>query len=196
VPLRNRVSPLGELIAVPDRGLVYGNRGCLHDDEGRIRRSWAVKRWISCRLEFRGRRRHPLLQPGRFTELFFLDEATALAAGHRACGECRYEDYVRLKAFFRGLGADEIDEQLHRERRAHHDAPYRNLPDAAFVLLDPGPHLVLADSLLPWSPAGYGEPVPRPRGGRARVITPPSLVVLLAAGWQPVVPLLHPSAGA
>jgi hypothetical protein len=188
------MSPLGELLAVPDRGLVYGNRGCLHDDEGRIRRSWAVKRWISCRLEFRGRRRHPLLQPGRFTELFFLDEATALAAGHRACGECRHEDYARLKAFFHGLGADEIDEQLHRERQGRHHAPFRGLPNAAFVRLDAGPHLVLGDRLLPWSPGGYGEPLPRPRAGRAQVITPPSLVALLADGWQPVVPLLHPSA--
>ena len=194
MPFRNRVSPLGELIADPARGLVYGNRGCLHDDAGHIRRTYAVKRWISCRLEFKGRRRHPLLQPGRFTELFFLDEATALAAGHRACGECRHEDYGQLKAFFGGRGADAIDEQLHVERQRHHEAPYSGLPDGAYVLLEAGPHLVLDDRLLPWSPAGYGEPLPRPRVGRARVITPPSLVALLAAGWHPVVPLIHPSA--
>ena len=173
---------------------MYGNRGCLHDDAGRIRRRWAVKRWISCRLEFRGRRRHPLLQPGRFTELFFLDEATALAAGHRACGECRHEDYLRLKAFFDGRGADAIDEQLHAERQLHHAAPYRGLPDGAYVLLDDTPRLVLEDRLLPWSPGGYGEPLARPRSGRTRVITPPSLVAMLAAGWDPVVPLIHPSA--
>jgi hypothetical protein len=194
VASQNRVSPLGELIASPARGLVYGNRGCLHDEAGRIVRNWQVKRWISCRLEFKGRRRHPLLQPGRFTELFFLDEATALAAGHRACGECRREDYVRVKAFFGGLGADAIDEQLHAERQQHHEAPYRGLPDGAYVVFESRPYLVLDDRLLPWSPAGYGKPLPRPRSGRARVITPPSLIALLAAGWEPVVPLIHPSA--
>ena len=96
VPLRNRVTPLGELIATSERGLVYGNRGCLHDAEGEIRRGYATKRWIACRLCFRGRRRSPLMAPGRFTELFFLDEATALAAGHRPCAECRRNDYNRF----------------------------------------------------------------------------------------------------
>ena len=99
--LQNRVTPLGELIADPARGLVYGNRGCLHDAGGRIRRDFAVRRWIACRLEFRGWQRGPMLQPGRFTELFFLDEATALAAGHRPCALCRREDYNRL---LRGVG--------------------------------------------------------------------------------------------
>ena len=91
-----------ELIADPARGLVYGNRGCLHDDEGRIRRRWATKRWIACRLEFRDWQRGPLLQPGKFTELFFLDEATAFAAGHRPCALCRREDYVRFGELFPG----------------------------------------------------------------------------------------------
>ncbi len=98
MPLRNRVTPLGELIADPSRGLVYGNRGCLHDESGRIRRRYNGKRWIACRLEFRGWHRAPLLQPGKFTELFFLDEATAFAAGHRPCALCRREDYVRFGA--------------------------------------------------------------------------------------------------
>jgi len=93
MPLQNRVTPLGELIAVPARGLVYGNRGCLHDADGLIRRRFDGKRWIACRLRFRGWHREPLLQPGRFTELFFLDEATAFAAGHRPCALCRREDY-------------------------------------------------------------------------------------------------------
>ena len=90
----NRVTPLGELIATPERGLVYGNRGCLHDEGGEIRRFYATKRWIACRLSFRGRRRSPLMAPGRFTELFFLDEATALAAGHRPCAECRHARFI------------------------------------------------------------------------------------------------------
>src|SRR5215210_8713784 len=102
MPLQNRVTPLGELIADPAHGLVYGNRGCLHDASGRIRRRYAGRRWIACRLRFRGWHRSPLMQPGRFTELFFLDEATAMAAGHRACALCRREDYVRLAESWAG----------------------------------------------------------------------------------------------
>jgi hypothetical protein len=121
VPLQNRVTPLGDLIADPARGLVYGNRGCLHDEQRRIRRPYAVKRWIACRLEFRGRRRTPLMQVGRYTELFFLDDATALAAGHRPCAECRRGDYDRFRVRWSQLhpdsdGADDIDARLHRER--------------------------------------------------------------------------------
>ena len=96
MPRQNRVTPLGDLVAHPARGLVYGNRGCLHDAQGRIRRRFGVRRWISCRLEFRGWHRAPLMQPGRFTELFFLDEATAFAAGPRPCALCRREDYCLL----------------------------------------------------------------------------------------------------
>jgi hypothetical protein len=206
VPLQNRVTPLGELIATPERGLVYGNRGCLHDAEGRIRRRFAVRRWIACRLEFRGWQRGPLLQPGKFTELFFLDEATALAAGHRACALCRREDYDRLTAIWAELhpgqvGADAIDAQLHEERIAagtraqrHHEAPFETLPDGAFVLDGSAPCLVLGRELLAWTPAGYAERRPRPRRGPAVVITPPSLVEVLRRGWEPVVPLTHPSA--
>ena len=123
MPLQNRVTPLSELIATPGRGLVYGNRGCLHDDAGRIRRHHNGKRWIACRLRFRGWHRAPLMQPGRFTELFFLDEATAFAAGHRPCALCRRADYERLVALWQQLhpgqrGADAIDAQLHAERLA------------------------------------------------------------------------------
>ncbi|MGZ4387806.1 MAG: hypothetical protein ACXVZL_00320 [Gaiellaceae bacterium] len=200
MPLQNRVTPLGELIAVPERGLVYGNRGCLHDEAGRIRRRWAVRRWIACRLEFKGRRRAPLLQPGRYTELFFLDEATALAAGHRPCAECRRVDYDRFGEIWRGLhegeaGADAIDARLHAERLApRRRAPLGDLPDGAFVLRDREPWLVLGPQLLRWTPGGYAERVPRPARERAEVVTPPSLVEVLRAGWEPLVPLLHPSA--
>jgi hypothetical protein len=207
-PLQNRVTPLGALIADPGRGLVYGNRGCLHDAHGQIRRHHAGRRWIACRLEFRGWLRRPLLQPGRFTELFFLDEATAMAAGHRACALCRREDYVRLGEIWRSLhpgdeGADAIDATLHRERwnaatRAPrlHEAALDGLPDGTFVLLAGRPCLVVGDRLLPWSAGGYEAAVPRPRAGRATVITPPSLVEVLRSGWRPLVPLLHPSAHA
>ena len=122
MPLQNRVTPLGEVIATPERGLVYANRGCIHDPNGRIRDRYPTRRWIACRLEFHDRRRHPLMATGKFTELFFLDEATALAAGHRPCGECRYRDYEHLTAMWAELhpgrqGADAIDEQLDAERR-------------------------------------------------------------------------------
>jgi hypothetical protein len=197
MPLQNRVTPLGELIADPARGLVYGNRGCLHDDDGRIRRRFAVKRWIACRLEFKGWKRTRLLQPGRFTELFFVDEATAFAAGHRPCALCRREDYNRFIDLV-GMRADAIDERLHGERldgsrRRLHRARLQELPGGAFVLDQDEPWLVLGDELLRWTPGGYPARVTRPTGC-ATVITPPSLVAVLRRGWHGAVPLLHPSA--
>jgi hypothetical protein len=206
VARRNRVTPLSELVADPARGLVYGNRGCLHDAAGDIRRRYAGRRWIACRLRFRDWHRAPLLQPGRFTELFFLDEATAMAAGHRACALCRREDYDRLVALWPELhpgqlGADAIDAQLHGERVAggtraqrHHEAALDGLPDATFVLRDGAPWLVLGGELLAWTPVGYSARIPRPTRERALVITPPSLVEVLRSGWEGAVPLLHPSA--
>ncbi len=205
-PLQNRVTPLGELVSTPDRGLVYGNRGCMHDASGRIRRRWGCTRWIACQLQFRGWQRSPLLQPGRFTELFFLDEATAFAAGHRPCALCRRADYNRFTAIWTELhpgqhGADAVDAQLHGERvrpgsgeRRLHEAPFAELPDGAFVLHDGEPRLVLGKELLAWSTGGYGARRRRPARGSATVITPPSLLALLGAGWTSLVPLLHPSA--
>ena len=198
MPLQNRVTPLGELIADPARGLVYGNRGCLHDARGEIRRQWQVKRWIACRLEFKDRRRSRLLQPGRYTELFFLDEATAFAAGHRPCAECRRADYVRFLEIVESGGADEIDAHLHAERldgreRRLHRVRYSELPDGAFVLEGGMSLLVLGDRLFEWTPAGYAHPRPRP-GGRATAITPPTLLAVLRARWEPLVPLLHSTA--
>ena len=195
MPLRNRVTPLGELIADPARGLVYGNRGCLHDGSGNIVRRFQVKRWIACRLEFKDRRRVDKLQPGRYTELFFLDEATAFAAGHRPCAECRREDYNRFMQILGESRADAMDERLHAERLApHRRAKLGALPDAAFVLRESEPWLVFGDALLRWSPSGYAERVARPRTGAATVITPPSLLAVLRAGFTGVVPLVHPSA--
>jgi len=208
MPRRNRVTPLSDLVADPARGLVYGNRGCLHDADGRIRRRYAGRRWIACRLRFKDWRRGALLQPGRFTELFFLDEATALAAGHRPCALCRRADYDRFGALWAALhpgerGADAIDAHLHAERVApgrgqrHHDAAVDDLPDGAFVLRDGVPWLVRDGELRRWSPGGYRDRVARPAGERATVVTPPSLVGVLRAGWHgdADVPLLHPSAG-
>jgi hypothetical protein len=205
VPLPNRVTPLSELIANPARGLVYGNRGCLHDD-GRIRRRYNGKRWIACRLQFKDWHRGPLMQPGKFTELFFLDEATAFAAGHRPCALCRREDYNRFVAMWSELhagdrGADAIDATLHVERlvleppaQRHHDEPSDGLPDGVFVAVDGAAWLVLDRHLLRWTPAGYDTFRTRPAGGSARVITPRSLCAVLRSGWTSVVPLLHPSA--
>jgi hypothetical protein len=206
MPLQNRVTPLGDLVADPARGLVYGNRGCLHDELGHIRRRFNGKRWIACRLEFRRWRRGPLMRPGRFTELFFLDEATALAAGHRACALCRREDYGRLLTVWQTLhpgqtGADAIDAQLHSERlaldtriRLYHHASLDELPDGVFVLRESEPWLVLGRHLLRWTAAGYVARRPRPARQQAVVITPRSLVSVLRGGWEPLVPLLHPSA--
>jgi hypothetical protein len=204
---QNRVTPLGELIADPARGSVYGNRGCLHDDDGVIRRRFNGKRWIACRLSFRGWHREPLMQPGRFTELFFLDEATAFAAGHRPCALCRRDDYTRFVEICRGIhpdltGADVIDARLHGERvdprtrgQRHHRTPLDDLPDGAFIWRDGAPFLVSQTRLLRWTPSGYRDPAARPARERAILITPPTSVDVLRAGWRPVVPLLHPSAG-
>jgi hypothetical protein len=203
MPLQNRVTPFGEVIATPARGLVYGNRGCLHDAEGKIRRRYAVKRWIACRLRFRGWHRSPLLQPGRFTELFFLDEATAFAAGHRPCALCRREDYVRFSEIWLsldlgGVGADAIDDRLHVERvdqrtrgQRRHPLPPDPLPDGSFVADADHAYVVVDGSLRRWTPAGYLDPV-APRG-KLELITPPSLVEVLRRHRDPVVPLLHPS---
>jgi hypothetical protein len=206
MPLQNRATPLGDVVADSGRGLVFGNRGCLHDETGRIRRRYNGRRWIACVLEFGDRHRGPLMQPGRYTELFFLDEASAMAAGHRPCAECRRADYVRFVEIWGELhpshvGADAIDAQLHAERidprtraQRHHDASLDTLPNGAFVLRDGATHVVVGDELLNWTAAGYTARMPRPAGQPAVLITPPSLVAVLKAGWLSPVPLLHPSA--
>jgi hypothetical protein len=202
MPLQNRVTPLGELVADPARGLVYGNRGCLHDDEGRIRRRYNGRRWIACRLEFRGWQRSPLLQPGRFTELFFLDEATAFAAGHRPCFFCRRDDANRFRAAWEegngvsGVRAREIDAVLHGERldrrkkRLHPlPVPVAQLPDGAMVQRGEESFLIVRGSALRWSLAGYSETVTAI--DNALLLTPPSTLRALSVGYRPA---LHPSA--
>ena len=193
MPLQNRVTPLGDLIAHPARGTVYGNRGCLHDASGRIVRRYQVKRWIACRLEFKDRRRVQKMQPGRYTELFFLDEATAFAAGHRPCAECRREDYNAFLALVGETRADDVDERLHAERSRHWAAPFDGLPDGTFVLRDGEPWLVHGDELLRWTPGGYTERLARPSSSMT-VLTPQTTLEVLRAGWNGVVPFLHPSA--
>ncbi|MFL5386060.1 MAG: hypothetical protein ACJ8GN_26395 [Longimicrobiaceae bacterium] len=199
MPRQNRVTPRGELVAVDARGTFMGNRGCLHDAAGRIRRAWQLKRWIVCELEFKGRHR-PVMQPGCYTELFFLDEATALAAGHRPCAECRRPAFRAFLAAWAAGGpgglpsAPALDEVLHRERTSPPwRAPLGTLPDGAFVALpgDPRPFLVLGDALLAWTPGGYTDRRARP-SATVEVLTPRSTVEALRAGYRPV---LHSSAG-
>lgn len=183
--LQNRVTPFGELVADAARGAWTGNRGVLHDDTRRIVRPWQLRRWIICRLEFKGRHR-TVMTPRRWTELFFLDEATALAAGHRPCAECRRDDF---RAFRSGwphaeVAAPAIDDVLHGERLAGRPLiDPRGLPDGAFVAVGDTAHLVLDGGLRPWSPAGYAEPVDPP--AVAALLTPRSSVAVLAAGYLP-----------
>lgn len=200
MPLRNRVTPLGEIAALAGRGLMMGNRGVLHDDARRVVREWQVRRWIACVTEFRGRYRK-VMQPRRYTELFFLDEATAFAAGHRPCAECRNADYRRFRALWERVHGpvttvDDIDHVLHADRLdARRKRTYRErssaLPDGTFVLIDGAAWLVRGDSLLQWSDRGYLARRERPRRGTADVLTPRSIVALIRAGYTPQV---HPSA--
>jgi hypothetical protein len=200
MPRQNRVTPFGDLIATPEHGTFMGNRGRLHNEGGRIRRAWQVKRWLVCVLEFRGRRRQ-VMRPGYYTELFFLDEATALASGHRPCAECRRERYNAFRRAWPGAGlpaAGEIDGRLHAERltaggaKRTHTANIALLPDGVFVRNAGGNAcLVLGDALLPWSAGGYTARLARPWEGRVEVLTPASTVKAIRAGY---VPVLHPSA--
>jgi hypothetical protein len=203
MPLQNRVTPDGEIITTPARGLMYGNRGgSFHYDDRTLKsRHWASKQWICCVLEFKGRRR-PLMRPGRFTELFFLDEATAFAAGHRPCFECRRADATRFAELWSevhgGKGrasAPAMDEVLHRERCSAPDyctasMPVASLPDGVFVRVNGKLAVVLGDSFLTWTPDGYAETLNRPTSGNTDVITPPSTVAVIHAGYRPA---LHPS---
>jgi hypothetical protein len=189
------VTPFGDVIATPERGLVYGNRGCLHDKEGVVVRRAATRRWIACQLSYRGWYQGATPRPGRFTGLFFLDDATAFAAGHRPCALCRREDYKRVLAITKFRGADAIDLALQAQRTGTRPrVTVSSLPDGAFVLVEDEPHLVVDGAVRRWSPGGYGEAFPAPE--TAALITPPLLVPVLAEGWEPLVPFLHPSARA
>jgi hypothetical protein len=203
VPLQNRVDPFGELIAAPSRGLFMGNRGGrFHTDAKTLTgRRWASRQWICCVLDFKGRQRDVW---GRFyTELFFLDELTALAAGHRPCFECRRADALRFAAAWRRARrlharptAGAMDRVLHDERLAgrakrRHRRAINSLPDGAFVALDGDAFAVRGSALLHWTPDGYDARRRRPRRGTVDVLTPPAILAVLAAGYQP---RWHPSA--
>lgn len=202
--LRNRVTPTGDILADPARGLFMGNRGVLHDATRTLGPArWKHRNWVCCVLAFKGRRR-PLMAPRRYTELFFLDEAVALAAGHRPCGECRRGDYMRFLDLWQTVTGERpkaptLDKVLHAARAEpgarrlrRHVADMAALPDGAFVLIADVPHLVRGDALLPYAPGSYGAPVRRPTGP-ATLLTPPPTVDVMRAGFRPV---LHPSADA
>lgn len=205
MPLQNRVTPDGDIVAMAARGLMMGNRGGpLHDAQRMLRRRrWVSKQWICCQLEFKARRR-TVMAPNRYTELFFLDEATALAAGHRPCFECRRQDFLWFAALWaqsKGLAgratAPDMDEILQAERvdaeggKITWRAPAETLPSGTFVRLDGHPHLVLAGWLLQWTGAGYSATRHRPEGSEIEVVTPRSIVAVLSAGYCP---MLHPTA--
>jgi len=202
MPLQNRVTPTGEIIATPHRGMFTGNRGIIHDPATKtlLRKRWASPAWIICVCEFRGWRRK-VMGTRSWTELFFLDEATALAAGHRPCFFCRRDDANRFRAAWeRGnkksnVRANDIDAVLHRERLDHGrkrlhalPAPVKDLPDGAMVQARDESYLIVLGRALLWSPAGYAEA--SDSIDDARLLTPPSTLRALRAGYRPV---LHPS---
>jgi hypothetical protein len=212
MPLQNRVSPFGEIIATTARGTLMGNRGCLHDHQDHPIRQYQCRRWIICVLDFKGRTRKPM-PPGHYTSLFFLDEATALAAGHRPCAECQRERFVAFRAHWAAANPDRaggaaplaetIDATLHHERMSDHrhqrdkikrtyTAPLDSLPDGAVVVFgaSPAPYLVRGDQLVPWSFIGYGQPIAR-TNTLVQVLTPQSVVRAITHGY---VPSVHPSA--
>jgi hypothetical protein len=203
MPLQNRVTPFGELLAVPARGTFFGNRGGRFHTDARTltARRWASRQWICCVLDFKGRQRDVW---GHFyTELFFLDEPTALTAGHRPCFECRRKDaeafaeaWRKARRLPKRAFADEIDEVLHRERlqgraKRRHRRSIDALPDGAFVALDGTAFAVRGNALLRWTPQGYDVRKKRPRGVTVDVLTPPAILAVFSAGYEPH---WHPSA--
>jgi hypothetical protein len=209
MPRQNRVTPFGTLIATLERGTFMGNRGRLHDDRGRIRRDWQVKRWLLCVLEFRGRKRI-IMAPNRYTELFFLDEATGLAAGHRPCAECRHGRFIAFRDAWaagnpdlvgpRRATADLLDAHLHAERlgqdrsKRTSQTKMDELPDGVFVVTKRGEghaSLLWQGRLHTWSPGGYTGQRARSGAEQVQVITPRSTVEAIRAGY---VPEVHPSA--
>jgi hypothetical protein len=196
MPLQNRVDPFGTIFRTPARGTMMGNRGgALHNIDREIVRSYKSRRWIACVLEFRGRYRK-VMSEGRYTELFFLDEAAAFAAGHRPCAECRRERY---NAFRDAWGrrnqqaspplADEMDLELHparidRGKKVTYEAALRSLPDGAFIQVEGHAHLLWRDALLLWTPEGYARKLPRP-DGVVTVLTPKPIVECFRQGYVP-----------
>jgi hypothetical protein len=206
MPLQNRVTPEGEIISDPARGLMMGNRGGRLHDEAKVlgTRRWASRQWIACRLEFRARRRE-VMGPRSYTELFFLDEATALAAGHRPCFECRRQDAQRFarawaeaRSMRRRPSAAQMDRILHAERltpdgaKRTFRARLGDLPNGTMVRGPSTPRLRYGERMLGWTPAGYRDPRPVDPALVVEVLTPESIIAALKIGY---VPLVHETAG-
>ena len=199
--LQNRVLPTGEIVADPARGIFTGNRGCLHDDQRRLGKArWRGWAWICCRLDWKGVRRQ-VMTPRRWTELFFLDEAAALSAGHRPCAYCRRADYRAFRAAWEnaslpGITAPEIDRILHDARlrpdrtQRHHQARAADLPDGTFILHQGQPCLLHTRKIRTYTSTGYLAPTPLP-DTEVTVMTPGPMVACLVAGYSPI---FHPSA--
>lgn len=194
--LQNRVDPCGTIFRTSARGTMMGNRGgAIHDERREIIRQYKSKRWITCVLEFRGRRRI-IMAPRRYTELFFLDEATAFAAGHRPCFECRRERFLAFQSSWpdpQHRSADEIDAELHVHRidrrgsKVTYRAPLASLPNGSFVEIASSPYLLWEDGLFLWTPQGYGAKIARPNSIAATVLTPRPIVESFLRGYTPAV---------
>jgi hypothetical protein len=201
MPFQNRVDPWGRLHAVAARGTLLGNRGILHNGHKEIVAQWKTKAWITCRLVWRGRQR-TIMTPGSYTELFFLDEATAFSAGHRPCAECRRERFREFKLLWRAANSEmiaspepsvaEIDKILHAERtlrggkKVTYEAELGTLPDGTLIEVGSAAYLIWAKRLLQWSFAGYAEINESPPLQRnARVLTPASIVRMFRDGFRP-----------
>ena len=201
MPLQNRVDPFGNIFRTPARGTMMGNRGgALHTGDREIVRSYKSRRWITCVLEFKGRYRK-VMSEGRYTELFFLDEATSFAAGHRPCAECRRERYNAFRDAWRRMSeegqpafADEMDLELHparihRGNKVTYEAALGSLPDGVFVRIEERAHLVWRGALLLWTPEGYARKC-RPEDSVVQVLTPKPIVGCFREGY---VPQIHAS---
>jgi hypothetical protein len=198
--LQNRVNPFGELIRTRARGNWMGNRGLLHDNDQEIKRPFRLLAWITCKLQYKDRKR-TVMSPGQYTELFFLDEATAFAAGHRPCFECRRTDFTIFKSFWLQGNPEygfnlktsicDMDAILHQERMDQHGSKPTfqedagRLPDGAFVLIKSIPFLVAGRQMYAWSPEGYDRSMPLPKTGKLTVLTPRSIINTFRAGYIP-----------
>ncbi len=196
MPLQNRVQPTGDILAHRARGHFMGNRGILHDDAQTLtHRRWRHKAWVCCVLQFKNRRRR-VMQPHHYTELFFHDEAVALAAGHRPCAECRRADFSNFFAAAEHSGpAQDFDTELHAARaiprqfeQRRHTAEITSLPEGSFLLTDSGPALLWQDALWPFTPDGYTTPERKPEG-TCQVLTPQPTLRALRGGYAPQVAL-------
>lgn len=202
--LQNRVDPSGNIIRTPARGAWMGNRGLIHNEHQEVIRAWKLKAWLICLLEFKGRARK-VMSPNLYTELFFLDEATAFAAGHRPCFECRREAAVRFRSawvrgnpnygFAENVAIGEIDAILHQERidakgeKVKFRSLLSELPSGTFVLHEGKPYMVGEEGLFLWSPAGYESSLDLPGDIELEVLTPRSTVAAFRQGYRPQIAL-------